>query len=61
MSILSCHHTFQPVLSEDYKDRVKSSDLLQMLESHTTSQVSLNPTNNNTKFASLGKFSQIIG
>ena len=55
--------TFQPFLSDEYKDRVKSSDLLQMLESHTTSQVSLNPSNNNniTKLASLGKFSQVIG
>ena len=53
--------TFHPFLSDEYKGRVKSSDLLQMLESQTTSQISLTPTNNNNKFASLGKSSQIIG
>ena len=39
---------------------MKSSDLLQMLESHTTNQAVINPESKKAKFASLGKSSLII-
>ena len=39
---------------------MKSSHLLQMLGSQTTSQAELNPANNKAKFASLGKSSHTV-